>query len=139
MTPNQRDVFMYSWAQRRKRGRAGNALLCAAIGAAGGVLFGFLLAGDLSGQLTPGALASPSTHTIGIYLGNLFKLFGLSLPAFALLAAFLGDRVFMSNEAMYQNMIAQGAVNGLIEASNVISPPPRSTGARSTGFVSAAN
>jgi len=109
MTPNQRDVFMYSWAQRRKRGRLGNLTLCAAIGAAGGLLFGLMLAGDLSSTLTSGSEASPSVHSISIYLGNLFKLFGLAIPAFAALAAFLGDRVYMSNEAMYQNFVAQGA------------------------------
>lgn len=92
MTPNQRDVFMYSWAQQRKRGRLGNLLLCAGIGAAGGLLFGFMLLGDV---------ADP--------IGNFLRLFGLAVPAFAALAAGLGDRVYMSNEAIYQNMVAQGA------------------------------
>ncbi len=109
MTPNQRDVFMYSWAQRRKRGRLGNALLCAGIGAAGGLLFGFMLMGDMSSTMVSGSQASPSVHSMSIFLGNVFKLFGLAVPAFAALAAGLGDRVYMSNEAMYQNMVAQGA------------------------------
>jgi hypothetical protein len=109
MTPNQRDVFLYSWAQKRKRGRLGNALLCAGIGAAGGLLFGFMMMGDMSATMASGSQASPSVHSMSIWLGNIFKLFGLAVPAFALLMAGLGDRVFQSNEAMYQNMLAQGA------------------------------
>ena len=109
MTPNQRDVFLYSWSQRRRRGRRGNALLCAGIGAAGGLLFALLLAGDLGGQLTPGKLASPSTQSIITWLGSVLTLFGLSIPTFAALAGVLGDRVFRLNEAMYQGLLAQGA------------------------------
>lgn len=92
MTPNQRDAFLYSWQRRRTRGRRGNALLCAGIGAAGGVLFGALLLGGIS---------DPA--------GNLLRLFGTAIPAFAALAAGLGDRIYRSNEAMYQDLVRQGA------------------------------
>ena len=92
MTPNQRDAFMYSWQQRRKRGRMGNALLSAGIGAAGGLLFGLMLIGDIA---DPG--------------GNAVRLFGMAIPTFAMLALGLGDRVYRSNEAMYQNFVSQGA------------------------------
>lgn len=92
MTPNQRDAFMYSWEKRRKRGRMGNALLSAGIGAAGGVLFGLMLIGDI---------ADPD--------GNALRLFGMAIPTFAMLASGLGDRVYRSNEAMYQNFVSQGA------------------------------
>ena len=109
MTPNQRDVFLYSWSRRRQRGRRGNAMLCAGIGAAGGVLFAVLLAGDLGGQLTPGTQASPSTRSIATWLGSLFTLFVLSVPTFAVIAGVLGDRLFRFNEAMYQGLLAQGA------------------------------
>lgn len=109
MTPNQRDVFLHSWSRRRQRGRRGNALLCAGIGAAGGLLFTLMLAGELSGQLTPGLQASPSTHSIATWLGNVLTLFALSVPTFAALAGALGDRIYRSNEAMYQALLAQGA------------------------------
>ena len=109
MTPNQRDVFLYSWSRRRQRGRRGNAMLCAGIGAAGGVLFAVLLAGDLGSQLTPGTQASPSTRSIATWLGSLFTLFVLSVPTFAVISGVLGDRLFRFNEAMYQGLLAQGA------------------------------
>ena len=89
MTPNQRDAFMYSWERRRKRGRMGNALLSAGIGAAGGVLFGLMLIGDIA---DPGA--------------NFLRLFGLAIPALAASALGLGDRVYRSNEAMYQSFVS---------------------------------
>lgn len=109
MSPNQRDLFLWSWSRSRKRGRIGNLLVCAAIGAAGGVLFGLMLAGDVAGGLGPVHEASPSVQTLGVMLSTLGKLFGLAIPAFALLAAGLGDRVFMSQEAMFQNLLRQGA------------------------------
>lgn len=98
MTPNQRDMFMWTWSRSRKRGRLGMILLGAGIGAAGGLLFALILGSGIDFGATPGEIAS-----------NGLRLYGLSIPAFAGIGAFGIDRVYRSQESMYQHFIAQGA------------------------------
>jgi hypothetical protein len=77
------------------------ALRGAGIGALGGVLFGVMLA--------PGA--APGVHAYDM-LGQLTSglgVYALSIPAFALIGWRGANRVFGSQEAMYQALLAAGA------------------------------
>lgn len=98
MTPNQRDMFMWTWSRSRKKGRIGTMLLGAGIGALGGLAFALMLGGDVDFGRSPSEV-----------FGNVARLFGLSIPAFAALGAFGIDRVYVSQETMYQNFLKQGA------------------------------
>lgn len=101
MNDRQRDLFLYRWSKRRTPGQKAVELRGAGIGALGGILFGLMLspgpapdvhAYDTLGQLTSG---------LGVY--------ALSIPIFALLGWSGARRVFASQEAMYQSLLAAGA------------------------------
>ena len=107
MNERQRDLFLYVWSKRREPGQTQVALRGAGIGALGGLVFAMILGGgggaNLSseGQQSFGAIAS----IIGA--GGVLLL--LSVGAFGLLGFFLANRVFASQEAMYQSLLATGA------------------------------
>ena len=88
MNERQRDLFLYEWSKRRGLGQIGAGLRGAAIGALGGVAFALIMMG---GSTSVGAVLP------------------LSVPAFALLGFVLANRVFASQEAMYQSIVATGA------------------------------
>ena len=88
MNERQRDLFLYVWSKRRGLGQIGAGLRGGAIGALGGVAFAALL---ISGGASFGAVLV------------------LSVPAFALIGFALANRVFASQEAMYQSIVATGA------------------------------
>lgn len=101
MNERQRDLFLWQWSKRRAPGQRAVGLRGAAIGALGGILFGIMLspgpapdvhAYDTLGQLTSG---------LGVYL--------LSIPTFTFFGWRGATRVFTSQEAMYQALLAGGA------------------------------
>lgn len=94
MNERQRDLFMYIWSERRKRGKAAVALRGAGIGALGGVLFSLILG---------------SSFDAATLVENAGKLLLLSVPAFGWIGYLGASRVFASQEAMYQSMLASGA------------------------------
>ncbi len=94
MNERQRDLFLYIWTERRKRGQAAVALRGAIIGAIGGVLFSLILGSSMGGAAL---------------IENAGKLLLLSVPAFGWIGYLGATRVFASQEAMYQAMLASGA------------------------------
>ncbi|MEZ5958181.1 MAG: hypothetical protein R3C27_13330 [Hyphomonadaceae bacterium] len=94
MNERQRDLFLYIWSRRRAPGQAAVAMRGAIIGALAGLVFSAVLAGDID----PAQLAARG--------GTLLL---ASVAVFAGIGFFLSNRVFASQEAMYQNMLAQGA------------------------------
>jgi hypothetical protein len=93
MNERQRDLFVWQWSKRPTQGQQAIARRGAAIGALGGILFGLLL--------SPGP-----AHGVHAYdfLGQLlagFKIYLLSVPAFAAIGWRGARRVFGSHESMY--------------------------------------
>jgi hypothetical protein len=102
----QRDLFLYVWSRRRAPGQMAIAIRGAIIGAIGGLLFALIMIGDVGagarGSYTGLSAIIPLVERGGVLLV-------LSVGAFAGIGFFLANRVFASQEAMYQNMLAQGA------------------------------
>ncbi|MEZ6023573.1 MAG: hypothetical protein R3C16_09245 [Hyphomonadaceae bacterium] len=103
MNERQRDLFLYIWSRRRTPGQAAVALRGALVGAAGGLAFALIM---LSAINTEGgntwAAQLEQIKQVGMLLV-------LSVPAFAFLGFILANRVFASQEAMYQAMLRTGA------------------------------
>lgn len=94
MNERQRDLFLYVWSKRRAPGQMAVSLRGALIGALGGLAFAAIMAGGID----PAQLVTRG--------GTLLL---MSVGAFAGIGFFLSNRVFASQETMYQNMLAHGA------------------------------
>jgi hypothetical protein len=105
MNERQRDLFLYIWSERRKPGQAAIALRGALIGALGGLLFAFIMLGQIGGDR--GSYTGISAIIPVIERGG--TLLAMSLGAFAFIGFVLANRVFASQEAMYQSILASGA------------------------------
>lgn len=106
MNERQRDLFLYIWSRRRTPGLAAVSLRGLIIGALGGLLFTLIMIGDI-GAGARGSYTGISAIIPFIERGG--TLLVLSVGAFAGIGFFLANRVFASQEAMYQNMLAMGA------------------------------
>jgi hypothetical protein len=102
----QRDLFLYVWSERRKPGQAQIGLRGAIIGALGGLVFAAILFGDVTNGAR-GSYTGLSAIIPIIERGGLLLL--LSVGAFGLIGFIGANRVFASQEAMYQSMLATGA------------------------------
>lgn len=105
MNERQRDLFMYIWSRRRTPGQAAVSMRGLIIGALGGLVFTLMLIGDIGadrGSYTGISAIIPFFERGG-------KLLVLSVGAFAAMGFFLANRVFASQEAIYQRLLAQGA------------------------------
>lgn len=105
MNERQRDLFLYVWSQRRKRGQAAVSLMGAGIGAAGGVLFTVLL-------LSAGGVDRGSYTGLAAIIPVLAQgatMLAMAVPAFAFIGFVGANRVYASQEAMYQSLLATGA------------------------------
>jgi hypothetical protein len=99
----QRDLFLYEWSRRRAAGQAAVALRGALIGAAGGILFTLLMLGA-------GAIGFGNTSASLVSgLGDVLKMLALAVPAFGAIGYFGANRVYASQENMYQAMLQSGA------------------------------
>jgi hypothetical protein len=101
----QRDLFLYVWSRRRGIGQMGAGLRGGVIGALGGVLFAFIMLGEVGadrGSYTGLSAILPFFERGGALLVA-------AVPAFALIGFVLANRVFASQEAMYQSILATGA------------------------------
>jgi hypothetical protein len=105
MNERQRDLFLYVWSQRRKRGQAAVSLMGAGIGAAGGVLFTIMLLG--AGGVDRGSYTGLSA--VIPFLAQGAAMLGMAVPAFAFIGFVGANRVYASQEAMYQSLLATGA------------------------------
>lgn len=105
MNERQRDLFLWVWSRRRKPGQTAIALRGAIVGALGGLAFTLLM--------SPGAPSSVHAYDVGGQLfGALFenlRMLALAVPAFGAIGWFGANRVYASQEAMYQAMLAGGA------------------------------
>jgi hypothetical protein len=97
---------LYEWSRRRAPGQSAIALRGAIIGALGGLLFTLIMIGDI-GAGARGNYTGISAIIPFIERGG--TLLVLSVGAFAGIGFFLANRVFASQETMYQNMLARGA------------------------------
>lgn len=106
MNERQRDLFLYVWSERRKPGQVAISLRGLAIGALGGLVFALILLGDVTagsrGNYTGISAIIPMIERGGM-------LFVMSIGAFGGIGFLLANRVFASQEAMYQSMLASGA------------------------------
>jgi len=105
MNERQRDLFLYVWSQRRQRGQAAVSLMGAGIGAAGGVLFAVLL-------LSAGGVDRGSYTGLAAIIPILSQgaaMLAMAVPAFAFIGFVGANRVYASQEAMYQSILATGA------------------------------
>ncbi|MES1203062.1 MAG: hypothetical protein ABUS57_16625 [Pseudomonadota bacterium] len=110
MSEKQNQLFMYVWSRRRARGRLTVAAMGAGIGALGGLLFTSIMfwgSGGSSMSVNEDAV-SPMESAIGHAIGPAGLMLVLAVPAFAALGAGLAWRVFGSQEAIYQSLLAQG-------------------------------
>jgi hypothetical protein len=101
----QRDLFMYVWSRRRTPGQAAVSMRGLLIGALGGLMFTLMLIGDIGADR--GIYTGISAIIPFIERGG--KLLVLSVGAFGAMGFLLTNRVFASQEAMYQRLLAQGA------------------------------
>lgn len=106
MNERQRDLFLYVWSRRRTPGQAAISMRGAIIGALGGLLFTLIMIGDI-GAGARGSYTGVSAIIPFLERGGMLLL--LSIGAFTGIGFFLANRVFASQETMYQNMLAQGA------------------------------
>ncbi len=109
----QHAAFLWQWSRRRSLGRRGVLLLGLGIGAAAGLLFATLMLwamtyGGRSFSLNEDEMA-PFLLWLGRLLGPTAFLFVVSIPPFALLGAFLADRVWGMVEHRYHALLAAGA------------------------------
>lgn len=103
MNERQRDMFLWQWSQRRRRGHRTVALRGAAIGAVGGLVFALILGSEFGGS------GPRDTAWLLQSMGQWAKLIVLSVPAFASIGYLGASRVFRSFEAMYQAILQTGA------------------------------
>lgn len=105
MNERQRDLFLWVWSRRRKRGQMAASLMGAGVGALGGLIFAVMLGSQVGfdrGSYTGISVIIPMLERAGALLAA-------SVPAFAGIGFILANRVFASQEAMYQSMLATGA------------------------------
>jgi hypothetical protein len=105
MNDRQRDLFLYLWSRRREPGPAAVALRGALIGGLGGLVFAILMLGETGadrGGYTGLSALLPLFERGGV-------LIALSVPAFAWIGYLGASRLYASQEAMYQAMLAAGA------------------------------
>lgn len=103
MNERRRDLFLWLWSQRRKRGLAAVRWRGAAIGALGGVAFALLMMTKVdTGGRTGLAGLIAVIERAGIVLA-------LAVAMFGVIGYMLAIRVFSAHEAMYQRLLASGA------------------------------
>ena len=105
MNERQRDLFLWVWSQRRTPGQAAIGLRGALIGALGGLLFTFLMIGDVGADR--GSYTGISAILPMIERGGMLLL--LSVGAFGAIGFFGANRVFAAQEAQYHAILASGA------------------------------
>ncbi len=105
MNERQRDLFLYVWSKRRGVGQGAVALRGFGVGALGGLVFALMLSGGQTLEYRGGAFSG-----LVSVIGSSGLLLLLSIVGFGLLGLFLANRVFASQEAQYQSILATGAV-----------------------------
>ncbi len=105
MNERQRDLFLYVWSRRRQRGQMNVSLMGAGFGALGGLVFALILGSDMS--VDRGSYTGLSAIIPMIEQGG--RLLLMSIGAFGAIGFLGANRVYASQEAMYQSILATGA------------------------------
>ncbi|MBY0567797.1 MAG: hypothetical protein K2P70_10815 [Hyphomonadaceae bacterium] len=105
MNERQRDLFLYVWSRRRQRGQMNVSLMGAGFGALGGLVFALILGSDMS--VDRGSYTGLSAIIPMIEQGG--RLLIMSIGAFGAIGFLGANRVYASQEAMYQSILATGA------------------------------
>ena len=105
MNERQRDLFLYVWSRRRQRGQMNVSLMGAGFGALGGLVFALILGSDMS--VDRGSYTGLSGIIPMIEQGG--RLLIMSIGAFGAIGFIGANRVYASQEAMYQSILATGA------------------------------
>jgi hypothetical protein len=105
MNERQRDLFLYVWSRRRQRGQMNVSLMGAGLGALGGLVFALILGSDMS--VDRGSYTGLSAIIPMIEQGG--RLLLMSIGAFGAIGFIGANRVYASQEAMYQSILATGA------------------------------
>lgn len=103
MNDRQRDLFLWQWSQRRKRGLVRVTLLGALIGAIGGLVFALVMI-DMP---APGPRHGLSSLVTLFELS--VKALVLSIPPFTVIGMAGAYRMFSRQELMYQLLLEGGA------------------------------
>lgn len=103
MNERPRDLFLYEWSRRRAPGQTAIALRGGLIGAAGGLLFTLLM---FSGGAVDVGNTWPALMHAFSEGGRMLL---LAVPAFGAIGYFGANRLYASQEAMYQAMLQSGA------------------------------
>jgi ABC-type Fe3+-siderophore transport system permease subunit len=113
MNERQQAVFLWNWSRKRQHGRSRVALIGLAVGAAAGLSFAIIMFVAMTMNGAKFSVAEDELAPILLWLsrslGPTGFLFAVSIPPFALLGAFLADRVWGFSENMYQGLLDDGA------------------------------
>lgn len=113
MNEREQAAFLWQWTQRRKHGRLRVLLLGLGVGAAGGLAFALLMLWAMTYDGGSFSLNQDEMAPFFLWLGRLLGptafLFVVSIPPFALLGAFLADRVWGLIESRYHALLDAGA------------------------------
>jgi len=101
----QRDLFMWIWSRRRQIGQAQAGFRGLIIGVLGGLLFTFIMIGEIG--VDRGTYIGVSAILPLIQRGG--TLFVLSVGAFGFIGFMGANRVFAAQEAQYQALLQAGA------------------------------
>lgn len=105
MNERQRDLFMWIWSRRRQIGQAQAGLRGLIIGVLGGLLFTFIMMGEIG--VDRGTYTGVSAILPLIQRGGMLLV--LSVGAFAFIGFMGANRVFLAQEAQYQALLQAGA------------------------------
>jgi len=107
MNERQAQLQLYQWGKRRKLGRMNATVRGAIVGAIGGLLFPVLMFAFSGGATIEYRDMPTEWRWTGAY-GTFFVMAAMAVPAFAALGALVAWRVWGSQEAIYQSLLAQG-------------------------------
>lgn len=103
MNERQRDLFLWQWSQRRKRGLGKVTLLGALVGAVGGLVFAVVMM-DMPDVGTRHGLSSLLT-----LIERSVQWLVLSIPPFTAIGMATAYRTFSRQELMYELLLKGGA------------------------------
>jgi hypothetical protein len=111
MKEHEQAAFLWQWTERRRIGKRGALLFGLGIGALGGLLFAVLMLYAMTangGTFEVSDDVAPFFRWLADLLGPTGFLFVVAIPPFALLGAFLANRVWGMLDSRYVALIDAG-------------------------------